>query len=119
MDSKPKYEDYPHVGRFAYNPKTGELVLGTLKNMHAIDIGWQSNSPFDDFVRGVYTGDEIMLRWYSPDPYATSEEIMEASFNAFYDTELMLERNGKPSNVTVRRGVGTEDIQQEVGRFFK
>jgi len=115
LDSNPKYEDDEHVGRFAYNPNTGELVIGTFKNQHAIDIGWQSSSPFDEFVRGVYTGDRVMLRWYSADPYATSEEIKMSSFNAFYDTELMLKNNGLPPGVQIERGVSTEDIAQETG----
>jgi len=115
LDSSPKYEEDDHVGRFAYNPNTGELVIGTFKNQHAIDIGWQSSSPFDEFVRGVYTGDRVMLRWYSADPYATSEEIKMSSFNAFYDTELMLKNNGLPPGVQIERGVSTEDIAQETG----
>jgi len=115
LDSNPKYEDDERVGRFSYNPNTGELVIETFKNQHAIDIGWQASSPFDEFVRGVYTGDKVMLRWYGANPYATSEKIKMDSFNAFYDTEEMLKRNGLPPGMQIDHGVSTEDIRQDTG----
>ena len=119
LDSTPKYKNDEHVGRFAYNPKTGELVIGTMTNQHAIEIAWQASSPFDEFVRGVYTGDSVMLRWYSTNPYASSDEIKAESYDAFYDTQIMLKRNGLPPNVIVNFGVSTEDIRQDVGRFYR
>jgi len=119
LDSTPKYKGGDHVGRFAYNPKTGELVLGTLNAQHAQDIAWQATSNFDEFVRGVYTGDKIMLRWYSTNPYASSDEIKAESFEAFYDTQLMLKNNGMPSNVIVDFGVSTEDIKRDLGSYYR
>lgn len=119
LNSTPMYKEDEHVGRFAYNPNTGELVIGPMTEMHSIMIHNQSGSPFEEFVRGVYTGDEIMLRWYSTNPYASSDEIKAESFDAFYDTELMLERNGKPPEVKVRKGVSTEDIREDVGTFYR
>lgn len=119
LNSTPMYKEDEHVGRFAYNPKTGELVIGGMSALHAQEVGWQSNSPFDDFVRGVYTGDKIMLRWYSTNPYASSDEIKAESFDAWYDTKVMLERNGLPAGMPVEMGVSTEDIKDDVGSFYR
>lgn len=87
--------------------------------MHADLIANQASSPFDDFVRGVYANGKIMLRWYNSDPYATSDEIKATSFDAWFRTKSMLERNGMPPGMPVEMGLSTEDIQNEVGRNYK
>ena len=115
LDSKHKYSKEP-VGRFAYNPKTRELVLGDMVQMHSIMIHNQSSSPFDDFVRGVYTGSRVMLRCYGS-PGMDKEEIRQKSFDAWYDTKAMLEANGLPGGMDVELGVSTQDIREEVGGY--
>jgi hypothetical protein len=111
-----KYSNDP-IGRFAYNPKTRELVWGPMSQMHAIMIGNQASSPFDDFVRGVYTGSSIMLRWYSAstDP----DEVKAENFDAWYSTKQMLENNGLPGGIDVTFGADTAAIRNEVGGWYK
>ena len=118
LDAKNKYTGQV-VGRFAYNPKTRELAIGDMTTMHAITIGNQfRKSKFDDFVRGVYTGDKVMLRWYG-DPMLSRDEIKSASFEAWYDTKEMLEKNGLPPGMPVEMGVTTETLKEELGTFYK
>lgn len=119
LDNQQLYGEETHIGRFAYNPKTGELVIGPMTEMHAIMIHNQATSPPDEFVRGVYTGDKIMLRWYSTNPYAPSDEIKAESFDAWWDTKEMLERNGMPPGMPIEMGVSTSDIQEDVGTFYR
>jgi len=127
LDNKFKYSDmhggYKTIGRFAYNPKTGEMVWGPMEEQHAVMIHNQSNSPFDNFIRGVYDGNQIMLRWYNPDPYASPDEIQAASFDAWWDTKRMLETNGLPAGMEIKLGVDTgtikEELGGELGRFYR
>lgn len=118
LDSKRMHSGEP-VGRFAFNPDTKEMVIGTIGQSHAELIANQAISLFDDFVRGVYSNGKIMLRWYSSDPYATADEIKADSFDAWFRTKSMLERNGMPAGMPVEMGLSTEDIQNEVGRNYK
>ena len=62
------------VGRFAYHPKTRELVWDDLKTQHSIMMAHATGNP-DEFVRGVYDGNKIYLRYYSTNPYAKPDEI--------------------------------------------
>lgn len=127
LDNTYKYTDMygntPTIGRFAYNPKTGELVWGPMEEQHAVMIHNQGNSPFDEFVRGVYDGSKVMLRWYNTDPYATPDEIQANSFDAWWDTKKMLEANGMPGGMEVQLGVDTgtikEELGGELGRFYR
>ena len=116
LDNKFKYGDGKSVGRFAYNPKTGELVWGDRITPHSALVYNQASSPFEEFVRGVYDGYTIMLRWYGTDPHAGSDVIKAQSFDAWWDTKQMLEANGLPAGMEVQLGVSTADIRQEVGR---
>lgn len=106
------------IGRFAYNPNTKELVWGDIGTMHSAMMAHASGNP-DEFVRGVYDGYQVYLRWYSANPYATSEDIKVDSFNAWYDTEQMLKENGLPSEMHVERGVTTEMLKEKVDPFYK
>lgn len=119
LDNTYKYSDmhgdYKTIGRFAYNPSTGELVWGPMDEQHAVMIHNQSSSPFDDFVRGVYDGNRVMLRWYNNDSMATPDEIQARSFDAWWDTKQMLERNGMPPGMDVELGVDTATIKEELG----
>jgi len=123
LDNISIYGDQSPVGRFAYNPKTGELVWGEMEVQHAQMIANQATSAFDEFVRGVYDGRQIMLRWYSTDAYATQDEIQTESFDAWWDTKQMLEANGMPPGMEVKLGVDTAGIKQELGgemgRFYR
>jgi len=119
LNSSPKDNPKEHVGRFAYNPKTRELVMGTMHDMHAIIVRQQSSSAFDDFVRGVYDGTMIYLRWYGADPYADPDEIKAQSFDMWYETKQMLERNGLPSGMGVKMGVSTQDLKESIGNWYR
>ena len=118
LDNQHLYRNEP-VGRFAYNPKTGELAIGPMNEQHSIMVHNQTSGPFDEFVRGVYTSGKILLRWYSTDPYAASDEIKSESFDAWWETKEMLEQNGMPPGMPIEMGVSTGDIQEEVGRFYR
>lgn len=127
LDNTHKYTDMhggtKTIGRFAYNPATGELVWGPIEEQHAAMIHNQATSPFDDFVRGVYDGNKIMLRWYNTDPYSTPDEIQAQSFDAWWDTKKMLEDNGIPGGMEIQLGVDTGSIKNELGgelgRFYR
>lgn len=116
LDRVNKY-DGTSIGRFAYNPKTNELVWGPISERHAIMIHNFAHGKFDDFVRGFYskpTGN-IIIRWYSSDPYMPPEEIRSHTYNAWFDVKEMLEKNGLPGNITVAVGAGNEFIKNELG----
>lgn len=119
LDNRFKYQKKDPIGRFAYNPKTKELVWDKMSKMHAHMIAEQSNSPFDDFVRGVYDGNKVMLRWYGTDPTMSAEDIKMESFNAWYDTKQMLEANGLPAGMPVEMGYSTEALRDEVGGWYR
>jgi hypothetical protein len=119
LDNRQLYQNQEPVGRFAYNPKTDELAIGPMNEQHAIMIHNQTSSAPDEFVRGVYTSGKVMLRWYSTNPYADSDEIKAESFEAWWETKEMLEQNGMPPGMPVEMGVSTGDIQEEVGRFYR
>lgn len=117
LDNVNKYND-KRVGRFAYNPKTFELVWDNEMTQHAIMIMNQSGSPFDDFVRGAYDGNTVYIRWYSTNPQATADEIQAESFDAWWSVKKMLEANGMPAGMEVKLGVDTQDLKNEMGSFY-
>jgi len=112
LDAKNRFNGQP-VFRFAYNPKTRELAMGPRNEMHAIMIHNQTSSPFEQFVRGVWDGSSIYLRWYSTDPYASPDDIKMQSFDAWADTKEMLERNGLPPGTEVQMGLSTQDLKDQ------
>ena len=118
LDNVNKYND-KRIGRFAYNPKTFELVWDNENTQHAIMIMNQASSPFGEFVRGAYDGHTVYIRWYSDNPRATADEVQAASFDAWWSVKEMLEANGMPPGMEVRLGVNTQDLKNEMGSFYR
>jgi hypothetical protein len=117
--SLPK-DPYAQVGRFSYEPESGEFLMGRIDQKHAATINQFGRHGFNRYVRGIYITDPklILIRAYF-DPL---DENGVYDDNIEFDPEIdqqktdktleMLIKNNLPSDAGIITRVDNEAVKK-------
>jgi hypothetical protein len=117
--SLPK-DPYAQVGRFSYEPESGEFLMGRLDQKHAATIDQFGSHGFNRYVRGIYIRDRklILIRAYF-DPldengkYDDNREFDPGLDQQKTDKTLeMLIKNNLPSDAGIITRVDNEAVKK-------
>ncbi len=113
------YDKIAHVGRFSYEPESGEFLPATIDTAHNGTIRMFGTHPFNEYVRGIYVREKklILIRpYYNPldeegrfDPYRGYDPGIDRI--KMTQTIDMLVDNGLPEDLTIVTRANNELIK--------
>jgi hypothetical protein len=103
------YDKIAYVGRFSYEPESGEFLPATISVAHNYTIMKLGSHLFNEYIRGIYVrGSKLILlrAYFNPldkdghfDPYMAYDPDIDREKTI--QTLKMLSENGLPDDVTI------------------